>query len=438
MKLNTKKKIGILLTFLFFSLFIFSNIYADPNPNSEPCWVIGTVESSDLNVEGLTVEAYLSTTLLKSGTIASADYSLNSVGANDGDTISLKVYGAEFGTFTFAGFCKTGDDPWVVEDFNISKVANGISCSNNAICTSGYCSSSVCATESGGGSPGGGGTSPSGGGTTPPTTTPDTNEEVVVTPQEVTGTTAQEILDTLNIANEFTVDTNSESLSVILEEHISISQAIDVTNLDSIKDFLDTETAEAIEQIRETVSNSQSLRNVRVRANIDTYRIEDENGTEVYRTKVELTLEALDDIEDVVYVLVIPKDVAIDVIELVFNIDPTETLNSDPVVKWTFDSMTKGQFKDLSYFVKKKLDVTPTFISVTGANNVTAEPEVDGIEPIDDILPVDDEKVKTGMKWWLWVILIIAIIFAILMIIRGSKKGSHHHRRPTKGLHRLK
>lgn len=138
---------GLLTLFLIFAI---GSVSADLIPNTAPCWVKGTVTSTDFTADDLTVNAYLGTTLLKSSSVSSGDYSMNSVGANDGDTISLKVYGHEFTTFTFAGYCKTGSDPWVVEDFTVSKQANGQECDDNAICTSGYCSDGVCATQSSG------------------------------------------------------------------------------------------------------------------------------------------------------------------------------------------------------------------------------------------------------------------------------------------------
>jgi hypothetical protein len=153
-----KKTIPFMALFIFFIFVLSMGIAsADLIPSTAPCWVKGTVTGDGVTVNGLTVEAYEGSTLLKSATISGTAYSLNSIGANDGDTITLKVYGHEFDTFTFEGYCMTGDDPWVVEDFSVSKQANGEVCSNAAICTSGICRSGVCASSSGGG--GGGGSS---------------------------------------------------------------------------------------------------------------------------------------------------------------------------------------------------------------------------------------------------------------------------------------
>lgn len=146
------KKIVTSLTLFVFFIFMISFASAII-PSTEPCWVKGTVTAGDGfdSVNGLTVRAYKGSDLLISDTISDNQYSLNSVGANDGNTIALKVYGHTFASFTFQGFCKTGEDPWIVEDFTVSKQANGQACTNGAICNSGYCSpNNVCAIQTSG------------------------------------------------------------------------------------------------------------------------------------------------------------------------------------------------------------------------------------------------------------------------------------------------
>ncbi len=145
--MKSNKTIKLLLFFFIF-ISILNIVLA---VSTDPCWVKGEVAGDDITVNGLTVQAYKDSTLLKSGVIVDGEYSLNSVGANTGDTITLKVYGTTFATFTFEGYCKTTGNPWVIEDFTVSKQANGVSCNNNDICTSGRCSSGICASPSSGG-----------------------------------------------------------------------------------------------------------------------------------------------------------------------------------------------------------------------------------------------------------------------------------------------
>lgn len=144
--MNIKNIIPILLVIMLLPL-----VSANLIPTNAPCWYTGTVTDADIAAEGLIVEAYKGNTLLKSSVISGGIYNLNSVGANDGDLIQLKVDGATFVNSTFVGYCKTGNDPWVVKDFTISKQANGVSCSDDAICISGVCSNNVCSSSSSGG-----------------------------------------------------------------------------------------------------------------------------------------------------------------------------------------------------------------------------------------------------------------------------------------------
>jgi hypothetical protein len=446
-KTNNKKLIISILVFLFFCFFLLPIfVSADPDPGTEPCWVKGTAEGDGFDIDGVTLGAYLGNTLLKSQVLdEDGVFSLNSLGASTSDTISIKVLGATFHTFTFEGFCKTGEDPWVIlndgNNITISKVANGTSCSSNSICTSGYCSNGVCATQPGGGSPGGSspGSSSPGSSTT---TTPVVDEDE---PIDVLG--AQEIesvTNTIIITEEFNENTNLDDLVVTLEEEIISEVNLDTENLDLISSKLDFEGQIKIDEIKPLIYNTQENGNIIVTTNIKIYKIEDQSGNEVYRTKIELKLQANDDLENVIYIQEIPKDVAIDVVELVFNIPPSEILLADPIVKWEFDNMTYGEVKDLSYYVKKKIDFTPTFISLIGANNYI--PEVDDssqvTEPIvdeDNYIPLSDNTEVTTKSdsnyTWLYIILVIVIIAIILYFVLGNNKKKR--RSKTKDLRKV-
>lgn len=150
----------ILISISFFLLF--TGVYSIYLPNTEPCRVEGTITGDGINVEGLTVGAYEGNIFLNISSIidSQGSYILDSIGSTNGTTISLKVYGHTFETFTFVERCKTNGNPWIIKDFTVSKVTNGGACNNNAICLSGFCSSGVCASagSSGGGTPGGGST----------------------------------------------------------------------------------------------------------------------------------------------------------------------------------------------------------------------------------------------------------------------------------------
>ena len=96
-------------------------------PSTQPCWVKGSVQGTDVNIDGLPLTFYLGSSLLNDDVLsASADnnanFSMNSIGANTGNLISIKVAGVKFADFNFVGYCKTGSDPWIVlNEFNVFK-----------------------------------------------------------------------------------------------------------------------------------------------------------------------------------------------------------------------------------------------------------------------------------------------------------------------------
>jgi hypothetical protein len=191
MKMKDKQFFFFLFLVFVLSAFSITSVFANLIPTTSPCWVQGTVSSDDLNVSGLTIRAFRGSTGLESAVIQNdGTYSINSIGANDGDTIDLRVYGATFETFTFQGFCKTGEDPWVEIDVEVQKVANGQACSNNAICTSGNCVSNICAAPSTGGGSSGGGSSGGGGSFSPSGTTSSGSGTQVVSGSPFSNTTA--------------------------------------------------------------------------------------------------------------------------------------------------------------------------------------------------------------------------------------------------------
>jgi len=82
---------------------------------------------------------------------------------------------------------------------------------------------------------------------------------------------------------------------------------------------------------------------------------------------------------------VIPKDVAKNVSEVAFKVQPI-ILQSDPIVQWTFDALGKGETKDLSYTVNKKLSsITSTSLAaatVSGAAQPPVQPEQPSQQPV--------------------------------------------------------
>ncbi len=404
----------IKLLFLFFFISTLMSVVFAEGPSTVPCWVKGTVTGDGITVAGLVVEAYDGTNLLKSGTISDGEYSLNSVGSIDGTTITLKVYGAPFDTFTFVGFCDTNGDPWVVEDFNVSTVENGVTCSNNAICTSGYCSGTVCANAPSGGSSTHTGSSSG-------TTGIDTNTEVdtnTTVGALITGAEREMILSQADIDGLFGEGTIEDDLVVTYLYSETNVLTIDETN--NLIENLDSVTIDLINSL----ITSNSTNNVQVTTHLQSYEITDASGVTKIVSRITITVTALDDIGQVTYIEEIPKSIAADVAELVFNIQPTQILNADPIVLFTFNNLVRGETKEISYVVNKN-------VSTLQNNNYFAAGALLVVTTPDTTTPNVDSTIPTNVletknTTWIWVVLIIAVIllvFGYVLFLNRRKKN---------------
>ena len=300
----------ILFLFIFLTFFI-STVFALV-PTTEPCWVKGTVTGSGVTVSGLEVKAFYGSTELTSGTVGTIDanglYSLNSLGANTGNTITLKVLGAPFATFTFEGFCKdVNDNPWTTQNFTVSKVANGTSCSSDTICTSGYCSSNVCATRpSGGGSGSTGGTS---GTVTPPTDSTEIIRESSYTEQVSGEEDIRELLKGTGLSEE---------------EILGFIEAAENGDLEIVRELTVTKTVSG--------------------------------GVTSYESEFVLVVKnnSQKNLREVKVVEIIPKEIASDASEIssVYNF---RVILADPVIEFNIPLLMAGQTIELTYQVQENV-----------------------------------------------------------------------------------
>ncbi|MFA5745871.1 MAG: hypothetical protein WCX82_02970 [archaeon] len=389
--INYKKLIKTL--FLFFFIGILTGVVFAYGPLTEPCWIKGTATAGAgiTTVEGLTVEAYDGSTLLKSGIIASGAFSLNSIGANDGDTISIKVYGAEFDTFTFEGFCKTGENPWIVLNaITIAKQANGVSCSNNAICTSGYCNSSnVCATEV----TGGGGSSS--GGLTTLTTTTETYSSI-----------------------------DSPSASEIRE--LLVSTGLSTNEIQAYVDAINSGL----------LSITTTLNVVKTGT----------GSSATYKSTFTITIRnnSGSNMEDITVVQVIPKNIASDASQII-SLTQYRVLVADPVLEFTIASLNAGQYATIIYSIKDNV-TEAEFKSMSGAvakgTVVEATPipvTEEVIEEIDttpnttpdtgytDTGYIDTTIKKSNNNWIYWLIGIVIVLTVVRILF--FKKNNHRRKR---------
>jgi len=376
------KKLGI-LSILFICLISLSFAIV---PSTEPCWVKGTVAGDGVTVEGLTVTAYSGDTNLKSAVITDGNYSMNSVGANTGDNITLKVLGVIFDTFGFEGFCKTGDDPWVIRDFNVSKQANGTTCTSDSICTSGYCST-TCKTR-----PVGGGTSGGSGGT--PTITPGTT---------VVSETTENI--------DYNVDAIREAL-----------EGMDDSNGNPLY---------APSQINDIIGNTEDYEFTRT---VLVQKIVSTDGTVSYRVTVTTTVKnkSTNDLRNVKVVIEVPKAVTTSATNIT-SLIPFTTIVNDPVIEFTIANLKAGEKTSIVYTATSTTNVDVNKIEfadpvirtatiVPKDTNVPVVPDTNKPVTPDTNKPVTPTTPPMDYSLIILVIIVLLVIVGVAYFVLGKKK----------------
>lgn len=388
------KKILIPFSFLFLIVFAINFVEADLIPSTGPCWVKGTAVAGTgiTTVEDLNIGAFNGSTSLNIYALIdeNGNYSLNAIGANTGDIISLKVYGATFEDFNFVSFCKTGADPWIVlDEITISKVANGTTCNAHDICTSGYCNGSgVCAakTTPGGGDTGGDTGGSTGGGTvTPPATTTQTftstnrsSSSEIAGLLAGSGLTAEEIQAYVDAANAGQLE-------------ITTSLKVETTGSGSSATYKSTFTI--------TIKNNSSS-----------------------------------NMEDIVIVEIIPKNIASDASQIT-SLTQFRVLVADPVIEFIVPSLNAGQTSTVSYSVNDNV-TEAEFQAMSGAvakgTIVATTPVTEEVIEETDTTPnstPDPEYTDTGYtdtttkrpsNWVYWLIGIVILAIAGFFLFKKS------------------
>lgn len=93
------------------------------------------------------------------------------------------------------------------------------------------------------------------------------------------------------------------------------------------------------------------------------------------RTTVRTTISVKKKIKDLYIYEYIPKCVAMNIDELIFATPPTKVLQKDPIVVWHFPNANAGDNIELSYDVKKQIEIVPETVVVTHEINVTSKSE---------------------------------------------------------------
>jgi hypothetical protein len=208
---------------------------------------------------------------------------------------------------------------------------------------------------------------------------------------------------------------------------VIVTNSLNKNNIDSISSKLDLEKKEQLEEIRNLLVESKDNKDIEITTNIKTYKVKNKlDNKEVFRTKIELKLKAKNDLEKIVYIQEIPKNIALDVLDIIFNITPSEVLLEDPIVKWEFNNLKAGDIKDLSYYVKNKVETSVDLISLVAIvpnveDNLNIDSDLD-VDTIDDDFTSDeivDNSHKSNVWLYLGILLVIGLL--VLFIVKAKK-----------------
>ncbi len=395
--------------FLFFIIFTFNFVNADLYPSTGPCWVKGTAIAGTgiTTVEDLNIVAWEGSTPLLSTLIdENGNFSLNAIGANTGDIISLKVYGAKFYDFNFVSYCKTGSDPWIIleDEIIISKVANGTTCNAHDICISGYCNGSgICATRTTGGG-GNDGTAGSDG-----TSSGGTSSGGTVTPPS---TTTQTFIST-NTPSPFEISELLANTGLPTEE---IQAYVDTANTG------DLEITTTLDVVKTGTGSSAT-----------------------YKSTFTITIQntSSSNMEDISIVEVIPKNIASDASQIT-SLTQFRVLVADPVIEFIVPSLNAGQTGTISYSVNENV-TEAEFLEMPGAigkaNVVGTTPVTEEVIADTDTTPITSDNVdytdtgytdttttkKSTAIYWIIGIILVAVI-ALVFYNKKKKKGNKRKR----------
>ena len=145
-----------------------------------------------------------------------------------------------------------------------------------------------------------------------------------------------------------------------------------------------------------------------------------------YRTRVIIKITASKDVSDVRVLELIPKGFASSASSLVFTSDVPEILEDDPLLQWSIPSMSNGETRSLTYYIKEKIagDSFKT-VAVYGALKpaVVDQPTLTG-----DVVEEPEEEPESGKGFsfpripLIWPIIIIVVVGGLIAGIIIRKK----------------
>jgi len=185
----------------------------------------------------------------------------------------------------------------------------------------------------------------------------------------------------------------------------------------ALKEVTEAPAVEVIRALQEAFAANEITQVIVTKA-VESFQINNKDTGEIaYRSTVTLTFTAPADMEEVTIVEVIPKSVASSADALFFPGEKPKILQRDPVVEWFFESVRKGESKDLSYTVS-----TPTKLSTADISSITiaAGKEAAAAPPVER--KVFTKQAVVGLLIVVLIVLIGLLIYYYVEHHKSKKK----------------
>ena len=141
----------------------------------------------------------------------------------------------------------------------------------------------------------------------------------------------------------------------------------------ALKHVTETEAISVLQNIQNKLE-SKEISQISVTKTLNVYKITNKDtGENAYRSEITLTFTPSKDMKNVEIIEVVPKTTAQSSDELHFPGIKPIILQKDPVLQWLFDTVKKGETKDLSYVVKKKLTSVESITIAVAAEEIIKE-----------------------------------------------------------------
>lgn len=188
------------------------------------------------------------------------------------------------------------------------------------------------------------------------------------------------------------------------------TETITIVDIDTALSFAtETDSISELQQIKNAIENQEVVK-VTVSKTLHVYKASNlDTGASLYRSKVTLTLTVPRDMENVRIVEIVPKNVAQSSDDLTFSGEIPRIVQKDPIVEWFFTKLSKGETRDLSYIVNKRLtQISSTTLSVG-----------ETVEEVVEEPPVVEEQKEPFLfsaEAWVGIMIVVFIILVGLIV----------------------